>query len=266
MPTQSHAIANPSLPIIPNTFPTSLRAKRNNLAIFRTGLAKQHQLFFGIDLTSTPAKPSACLALDDKLQLIYFGFMATDDDIITFQNLYSPKVIAIDAPLSLPLGLCCLERSCPCQPKSSEKNRKCDRELRHRRIPCYPTTKETFIKELIYRGISLKNKLYQQGFNVIEVYPYATNTCLFGKAIPRKTTPEGISFLKQRLANLLPTLLSPYLELFDHNLCDAASAAYTAFLYHQNMAEALGDAEEGLIFIPKASQGKGSLDFYLPPC
>jgi predicted nuclease with RNAse H fold len=265
MPTQSHAIANPSLPILLSPSPTSLRAKRNNLAILRTGPAKQHQLFFGIDLTSTTAKPSACLALDDKLQLIYFGFIATDDDIITIQNLYSPQVIAIDAPLSLPLGLCCLERSCPCQPKSSEKNRKCDRELRHRGIPCYPTTKETFIKELIYRGISLKNKLCQQGFNVIEVYPYATNTCLFGKAIPRKTTPEGISFLKQRLANLLPTL-SPYLELFDHNLCDAATAAYTAFLYHQNMAEALGDAGEGLIFIPKASQGKGSLDFYLPPC
>ena len=121
--------------------------------------AKQSHLFFGIDLTSTTAKPSACLALDDELQLIYFGFIATDDDIITIKNLYSPQVIAIDAPLSLPLGLCCLERSCPCQPKSSEKNRKCDRELRHRGIPCYPTTKETFIKELIYRGISLKNKL-----------------------------------------------------------------------------------------------------------
>jgi hypothetical protein len=30
--------------------------------------------FLGIDLTSTEAKPSACLGLDSESQLIYFGF------------------------------------------------------------------------------------------------------------------------------------------------------------------------------------------------
>jgi len=214
-------------------------------------------LVFGIDLTSTAVKPTACLALDTEGQLIYFGFLATDADIISVQNLYSPRVIAIDAPLSLPLGMCCLEKSCPCRPSSGEKNRKCDRELRRYGIPCYPTTKETFIKELIYRGISLKNKLCHQGFRVIEVYPYATKIRLFGKAIPPKTTREGIAFLKRELANLLPSF-SPYLHLFDHNLCDAAMAAYTGLLCHENITEALGDGEEGLIFIPKASQGKRS--------
>jgi predicted nuclease with RNAse H fold len=38
--------------------------------------------------------------------------------------------------------------------------------------------------------------------------------------------------------------------MFDHDLCDAAVAAYTALLYHQNRVEALGNSEEGLIFIP----------------
>jgi hypothetical protein len=76
---------------------------------------------FGIDLTSTATKPSACLGLNGKLQLSYFGFVGETSDIIAIANLYSPQVIAIDAPLSLPLGLCCLEEKCPCQPKFEEK-------------------------------------------------------------------------------------------------------------------------------------------------
>jgi len=205
--------------------------------------------FFGIDLTSTAAKPSACLGLDDKLQLVYFGFAAKDSDIIAMANLYSPQVIAIDAPLSLPLGLCCLEESCGCQPTAGRKSRQCDQELRQQGIPCYPTSKKTFIKGLIYRGIELKNNLCQQGFQIIEIYPYASKVRLFGKVIPRKTTSQGMAFLRRRLEGLLPSL-KPWLGGFDHDLCDAAIAAYTAFLYGQNMADALGNSEEGLIFIP----------------
>jgi hypothetical protein len=67
--------------------------------------------------------------------------------------------------------------------------------------------------------------------------------------VPRKTTGQGIGFLRDRLGNILPGL-RPYLDIFDHDLCDAALAAYTGLLYHQNRAEALGDSEEGLIFIP----------------
>lgn len=206
-------------------------------------------IFFGIDLTSTAAKPSACLGLNDKLQLVYLGFVAKDSDIIAMANLYSPQVIAIDAPLSLPLGLCCLEESCGCQPKSGRKSRQCDQELRQQGIPCYPTSKKTFIKSLIYRGIELKNKLCQQGFRIIEIYPYASKVRLFGKAIPKKTTPQGMAFLISSLGNILPSL-KPWLGGFDHDLCDAAIAAYTGVLYGQNMVDALGNSEEGLIFIP----------------
>ena len=208
--------------------------------------------FFGIDLTSTAAKPSACLGLDDKLQLVYLGFAGEDSDIVAIANLYSPQVIAIDAPLSLPLGLCCLEESCGCQPKSGRKNRQCDQELRQQGIPCYPTSKKTFIKSLIYRGIELKTVIAsaaKQSVQVIEIYPYASKVRLFGKVIPRKTTAQGMAFLKAQLENTLPCL-KPYLDEFDHNLCDAAVAAYTAFLYCQNMVDALGNSEEGLIFVP----------------
>jgi predicted nuclease with RNAse H fold len=205
--------------------------------------------FLGVDLTSTAARLSACLGLDDKLQLVYLGFAGEDSDIIAIANLYYPRVIAIDAPLSLPLELCCLEESCGCQPKSAREGRECERELRQQGIPCYPTSKRTFIKGLIYRGMELKDKLCQRGFQTIEIYPYASKVRLFGRTIPGKSTPQGMLFLKAQLKNILPSL-RPYLGGFDHNLCDAAVAAYTAFLYCQNRVDALGNGEEGLILVP----------------
>jgi len=212
----------------------------------------KYHTFLGIDLTSTEAKPSACLGLDSKSQLVYLGFLTENRDIVALVNFYSPQIIAIDAPLSLPLGLCCLEESCPCKPKFPSKNRQCDQELRQQGIPCYPTSKKTFIKGLIYRGIELKTSIgreVKQSGQVIEVYPFASKVRLFGKIIPRKTTKQGMSFLRDKLGDILPGL-KPYLDMFDHDLCDAAVAAYTALLHHQNRVDALGNNEEGLIFIP----------------
>jgi predicted nuclease with RNAse H fold len=208
--------------------------------------------FFGIDLTSTKAKPSACLGLDGKSQLVYLGFLTDNKDIITLLNFYSPQVIAIDAPLSLPSGLCCLEESCTCRPEFPRKNRQCDQELRQLGIPCYPTSKKTFIKNLIYRGIGLKTSIgrdVKQTGQVIEVYPFASKVRLFGKTMPRKTTTQGMEFLRDKLVDILPGL-EPYLDMFDHDLADAAVAAYTALLYYQNRVDALGNNGEGLIFIP----------------
>jgi len=212
----------------------------------------KYPTFFGIDLTSTEAKPSACLGLDGKSRLVYLGFLVSNRDIVTLLSFYSPQVIAIDAPLSLPLGLCCLEESCSCQPKFSRKYRQCDQKLRQQGIPCYPTSKRTFIKDLIYRGIELKTSIGLEGKQarqVIEVYPFASKVRLFGKIIPRKTTKQGMSFLRDKLGDILPSL-RPYLNMFDHDLCDAAVAAYTALLYYQNKVQALGSSEEGIIFVP----------------
>jgi predicted nuclease with RNAse H fold len=212
----------------------------------------KHPTFFGIDLTSTEAKPSACLGLDSKSQLVYLGFIAENRDIVTLLNSYSPQVIAIDAPLSLPSGLCCLEGYCHCRPKFPRKNRQCDQELRQQGIPCYPTSKKTFIKDLIYRGIELKNSISleaRQDCQVIEVYPFASNVRLFGATIPRKTTKQGLRFVRDKLRDILPNI-EPHLDMFNHDLCDAAVAAYTALLHRQNEADALGNNVEGQIFIP----------------
>ena len=216
--------------------------------------------FFGIDLTSTEAKPSACLGLDSKSQLVYLGFLINNRDIVNLLDFYSPQIIAIDAPLSLPLGLCCLEESCSCQPKFPRKNRQCDRELGRQGIRCYPTSKKTFIKELIYRGIGLKTSIdreVKQAGQVIEVYPFASKVRLFGKTMPRKTTKEGMSFLRDKLGKILPGL-KLHSNMFDHDLYDAAVAAYTALLHHQNKVDVLGNSQEGVIYSP--------IDVHLPSC
>ncbi|HUX48192.1 MAG TPA: hypothetical protein VMV76_03315 [Dehalococcoidia bacterium] len=105
---------------------------------------------------------------------------------------------------------------------------------------------------MIYCGIELKTSIgrdVKQAGQVIEVYPFASKVCLFGKTLPRKTTKQGMSFLKDKLGDILPGL-KPYSGMLDHNFFDAAVEAYTALLYHQNRVEALGSSEEGLIFIP----------------
>lgn len=116
---------------------------------------------------------------------------------------------------------------------------------------CYPTSKKTFVKDLIYRGIQLTMSVareVKQAGEVIEVYPFAGKVRLFGKTMPRKTTRQGMCFIRDRLEEILPGL-EPYCHMFGHDLCDAAVAAYTAFLPHESQADALGSNQEGLILI-----------------
>lgn len=211
--------------------------------------------FIGVDLTSAAKKPTACVALDRELHLTLLNFLLSDGQIIEAIERYQPSIVAIDAPLSLPNGLCCLEESCPCQSLSSAKGRVCERELSRHRIPCYYTTKKSIIKDMVYRGMALKDEITARGYQVIEVYPYAAKVRLLGRHIPKKITPEGIAFLKERLAALFPHPI-PYLERFNHDLCDALLAAYTAYLYTKGEIEIIGDPEEGAIFIPAVLQGK----------
>jgi hypothetical protein len=206
-------------------------------------------LLVGIDLTSSPQKPSAYATLSTELKVLRLDLLTTNDKIIAAIEGEHPLVVAIDAPLSLPQGLCCLEESCNCQPQACAKGRVCERELRAKYgIPSYYTTKRSIIKGMAYRAIALKDELSAKGQRLIEVYPYATKVRLWGKAIPKKTKPEGLEFLQEHLTALIPGLERKRLK--NHDLCDAVLAAYTAYLYHGGLAEPVGDAEEGLIFIP----------------
>lgn len=211
--------------------------------------------FAGIDLASSLQKPSAYALLKEDLSVGYLRYLHTDAEIISEIERDNPTLVAIDAPLSLPQGLCCLNRDCTCKPISEAKGRLCERELAKSGIPCYFTTKRSIIKEMVYRAIALKEELLARGFKVIEVYPYASKVRLWGKPIPKKTTPEGLRFLVEHLAVVIPDIIR-YQAKLDHDLCDALLATYTAYLHYRGKTEEIGDPKEGWIYIPVLSHSR----------
>jgi len=64
-----------------------------------------------------------------------------------------------------------------------------------------------------------------------------------------ETKPAGLAFLKQRIGQSLPGITA-YIDGFNHDLCDAAIAAYTAFLHSRGKTELCGEPEEGAICLP----------------
>ncbi|MCS7134467.1 MAG: DUF429 domain-containing protein [Candidatus Pacearchaeota archaeon] len=107
-------------------------------------------MFIGIDLAASQKRPSGFCILNKKAKtfLIY-----SNEEIICEVKKAKPKVIAIDAPLSIPKG----------------KYRKCDIEIIKAGIPIF-SFRLPSLKKLAKRAINLKKKIR---FKIIETYPYA---------------------------------------------------------------------------------------------
>ena len=203
--------------------------------------------FLGIDLTSSPERPSAFAILDEVPCLTSHGSFAADEELLELAAQRKPALIAIDAPLGLPWGLHCLEDNCVCEPLLDYAGRAAEQMLARRGIGCFFTTKRSIIKAMVYRGIRLSKLLAREGHTVIEVYPYATRRILFGDVQPRKQTAAGLAFLQQRLTPRVQGVDG--LEM-NHDLGDALLASFTAHLHHRGQTETLGIPEEGCIVIP----------------
>jgi predicted nuclease with RNAse H fold len=160
-------------------------------------------------------------------------------------------VVAIDAPLGLPEGLCCLEASCPCASARSPGIRESEIAVRGLGYGLYHTTKRTIIRAMVYRGIALRRRLEARGLRVREVYPYATKVALFGRPIPKKTTRAGARWLREHVETLVPGVAAIRRDL-THDELDAIIAAYTALLLDRGEAVALGNEAEGTIVVPRA--------------
>jgi predicted nuclease with RNAse H fold len=208
--------------------------------------------YVGIDPTSAPRRPSAFAVLDDQGSLHDLGFVHEDDHILALAQGRRPRYVAIDAPLSLPEGMCCLKESCPCAPVSHDGLKAAERALLKEGVGLFRTTKRSIIKLMVCRAMGLRRKLEEGGYAVMEVYPYASKVRLFGRPIPKKTTKAGRQWLRQRLEGLAPGLREQRRPLC-HDELDAIVAAYTAYLRGQGEAEAVGDPQEGVIYVPRAS-------------
>ena len=206
--------------------------------------------YLGLDLTASEKRPSAYAVLDNRGRLDGLGTLRSDQDIHQWALNTGASTMGMDCPLDLPVGLCCLEEDCSCAPTSSLKGRECERELARRGIGCYFTTKRSIIKTMVYRGMALRDSIADHGIEVLEVYPYAVKVSLWGKPLPKKTTTEGMIFLRERLGQLVPGVAS-YPGKLTHDLCDAILAAYTAYLHGQGKTESLGIEEEAFVVVPR---------------
>ncbi len=193
----------------------------------------------GIDLAGVEKRDSGICILNEKLKANTY-ILRRDNEIIEGMIKERPELIAIDAPLSLPFGRCCLKDNCSCRKKGHL--RQCDKELLNMKIKFFPLTLGP-MRKLTMRGMKLKEKLEAKGLKVIEVYPGGAQDIL---NIPRKQ--KGISELKKGLMAIGIKSISQVTS--DHEL-DAATSALVGKMYVEGNYLALGNPEEGLMIMPR---------------
>ncbi len=131
------------------------------------------QRVVGLDLAGSENRPTGlCFLRDRKIitKLVY-----RDEEILEEIVSFNPSVVAIDAPLSLPIGKNLDSRYCI---------RKCDEELRRFGIRFFPIN-FAGMRKLTERGIRLKQTLEEKGIETIETYPGAFYD-LMGLPRPKK--------------------------------------------------------------------------------
>ena len=192
----------------------------------------------GLDLAGSENRPTGICFLEGnqaKVLAIY-----TDEEILRAIG-DDVKAVAIDAPLSLPKGRCCLRDECDCSGKAHF--RVCDLELRKMKIKFFPITLGP-MRKLTLRGMALKKKLEARRLRVFETYPGAAQD-IWG--IPRqkdlKGLQQGLKRFKLRGNWLRETVTKDEL--------DALTCALVAREDLRGKALVIGAPEEGLMILPR---------------
>ena len=205
----------------------------------------------GIDLAGLPGRETGIAILRDGL-LEYLAAAGDDAEILAIVERAGPTAtIAINAPLTLPRGRCCLDDDCPCRHDPGTRSRELERELLRLRVPILAMA---LIKVLARRGYILAAALREREVTPLEVYPFATLR-LLGLPTAGKRTQLGRRRIHNALQPLVPGLDHP--EASEHQL-DAVVCALTAQLWRQGKTRTVGVADEGLMVIP-AIAATGSL-------
>ncbi len=184
----------------------------------------------GLDLAGVETRPTGfCVLVGMSVETC---LMYTDNEILTRIKVVSPRIIVVDAPLSLPPGRQSIEQ------RTKVHLRECDKELLRRRIRFLPVTLGP-MRKLAVRGMRLKGILGSRGFRVIEVYPGGAQDVL---GIPRKQ--QGLDKLRKGLENL--GLKNLNAQMSDHEL-DAVTCAYVGKLFLENKSVMYGPPEHGIV-------------------
>ncbi len=187
-------------------------------------------LALGIDLRSGPRYPTGLAALGPDRRLRLLQTVRSDEQIEDAVRTLEPAIIAIDAPLALPEGRCCVDPSCACARHGimREIDRLCA-ALGHRP---FPTLLPSMVG-LTLRGIALAERLRASGQTVIEVYPGMSQDIL---GIPRKRDRPGL-LRGLRRAGILGI---PRKRRATHDELDAATAALVGMLHLEGRTEVIG--------------------------
>jgi len=187
----------------------------------------------GLDLAGVESRPTGFCVLTGLVAetlLVY-----EDIEIVKRIEEVKPRIVAVDAPLSLPEGRRSIEE------RTSTHLRECDKELLKRGIKFFPVTLGP-MRKLTARGISLRRILENKHFEVIEVYPGGAQDVL---GIPRKQ--QGLAKLSSGLEKLKIEGLTQGMS--DHEL-DAVTCAYVGKLFLDGKACVYGNMDQAII-MPK---------------
>jgi predicted nuclease with RNAse H fold len=199
----------------------------------------------GLDLAGSPRRPTGFCAL--KGRHVNIGHLFSDSDIFETVRTVAPQIIAIDAPLALPAGRCCLLNTCICA--RTTHFRASDYELRRLGIRFFPMTLGP-MRQLTQRGMQLKSTFEDRGVPVIETYPGAAQD-IWG--IPRQRDPVGLrrGLSRFHLRGLNRSERSPH-------VLDAVTCALVGRLYLEGCAWGIGSTDEALMFLPPLPESSSS--------
>jgi predicted nuclease with RNAse H fold len=168
----------------------------------------------------------------------------TDEEILKEIEETKPKIVAIDAPLSLPAGRESIEQ------RTSVHLRECDKELLRRGIRFFPITLGP-MRKLTTRGIKLRGTLENKHFRVIEVYPGGAQDIL---GIPRKQ--QGLERLRAGLEKVRIRGLN---NRMSHHELDAVTCALVGKLFLEGKSVTYGTSEQAIV-MPKSEKASASID------
>jgi uncharacterized protein len=202
---------------------------------------RRHQIpdwcILGLDLAGSPRRPTGFCVLRGRRVTV--GHLFGDEDIFTTVDTAAPHLIAIDAPLALPAGRCCLLNTCACA--GTTHFRVSDYELRRMGIRFFPMTLGP-MRQLTQRGMHLRVALEARGFAVIETYPGAAQDIW---SIPRQRDVVGLrrGLSRFRLQGLHRSESSPH-------VLDAVTCALVGQVYLCGTALSIGSPDEALMILP----------------
>jgi predicted nuclease with RNAse H fold len=186
-------------------------------------------VYAGVDLSATARRETAVCVVTLGTSVEFFQ-VRTDVELLDVLERASPRLVAIDAPLTLP--------------STGRDLRLCDAEVRRMGVPILPPAMGPMMM-LSERGARVAGLLRERGMRVIEVYPRGVQRML--GLIGRGERPSaGVA---QRIASLLGVKAAEDLGVDE---IDALTCALVAFLHDTKRTVELGDPEEGTIVMPSA--------------